>query len=46
MHERGVPVDHTTVFRWVQRYVTELEKRSAVARRTDHARGVLRSPRD
>jgi IS6 family transposase len=27
MHERGVSVDHTTVFRWVQRYAPELEKR-------------------
>ena len=27
MHERGVFVDHTTVFRWVQRYAPELEKR-------------------
>jgi IS6 family transposase len=27
MHDRGVSVDHTTVFRWVQRYAPELEKR-------------------
>jgi transposase, IS6 family len=27
MRERGVAVDHTTVFRWVQRYAPELEKR-------------------
>ena|SRR5215813_3301122 len=27
MHERGVFVDHTTVFRWVQRYAPELEQR-------------------
>jgi transposase, IS6 family len=26
-HERGVSVDHTTVFCWVQRYTPELEKR-------------------
>jgi len=25
--ERGVEVDHTTIFRWVQAYVTELDKR-------------------
>jgi IS6 family transposase len=25
--ERGVPVDHTTVFRGVQRYASELDKR-------------------
>lgn len=27
MHERGLSVDHTTVFRWVQRYAPELDKR-------------------
>jgi transposase-like protein len=27
MHERGVFVDHTTVFRWVQRYAPELDRR-------------------
>ena len=27
MQERGVSVDHTTVFRWVQRYAPELDKR-------------------
>jgi transposase, IS6 family len=27
MCERGVMVDHTTVFRWVQRYAPELDKR-------------------
>ena len=25
--ERGLPVDHTTMFRWVQHYAPELEKR-------------------
>src|SRR5512132_3542133 len=29
MGERGVIVDHTTVYRWTQRYAPELEKRSA-----------------
>src|SRR5512143_1643401 len=29
MGERGVAVDHTTVYRWPQRYAPELEKRSA-----------------
>jgi transposase-like protein len=28
MLERGLRVDHTTVFRWVQRYAPELDKRS------------------
>src|SRR5262245_32405057 len=27
MRERGVWVDHTTVFRWVQRYAPQLDKR-------------------
>jgi transposase-like protein len=27
MLERGMQVDHTTIFRWVQRYAPELEKR-------------------
>jgi transposase-like protein len=25
-HERGVTVDHTTIFRWAQRYAPEIEK--------------------
>src|SRR5512143_3887799 len=29
MGERGVAVDHTTVYRWTQRYAPELDKRSA-----------------
>jgi IS6 family transposase len=27
IHERGLSVDHTTIYRWVQRYAPELEKR-------------------
>jgi transposase, IS6 family len=27
MLERGLRVDHTTIYRWVQRYAPELEKR-------------------
>lgn len=27
MHERGLSVDHTTIFRWVQRYAPEINKR-------------------
>jgi transposase, IS6 family len=27
MRERGLPVDHTTIYRWVQSYAPELEKR-------------------
>lgn len=25
--ERGVNIDHTTIYRWVQRYAPEMEKR-------------------
>jgi hypothetical protein len=28
MAERGLSVDHTTIFRWVQHYAPELDKRS------------------
>ncbi|HEY6291924.1 MAG TPA: IS6 family transposase, partial [Terriglobia bacterium] len=27
MAERGVPVDHSTIYRWVQRYAPEIERR-------------------
>ena len=27
MGERGIPVDHTTVWRWAQRYAPEINKR-------------------
>lgn len=27
MGERGMPVDHSTIYRWVQRYAPEIEKR-------------------
>ena len=27
MAERGLKIDHTTIYRWVQRYAPELEKR-------------------
>ena len=27
MQERGIDVDHTTIYRWVQRYAPEIEKR-------------------
>jgi transposase InsO family protein len=27
MGERGVPVDHSTIYRWVQRYAPEIEER-------------------
>ena len=28
MTERGVPVDHTTIYRWVQKYAPELDKKT------------------
>jgi transposase-like protein len=28
MEERNLTVDHTTIYRWVQRYAPELDKRS------------------
>jgi IS6 family transposase len=28
MTERGLSVDHTTIYRWVQKYTPELDKRS------------------
>jgi IS6 family transposase len=31
--ERGLSVDHTTVFRWVQRYAPELDKRCRLSLR-------------
>ena len=34
MQERGVMVDHTAIFRWVQRYAPEIEKRVAGIRAT------------
>ena len=27
MSERGVPVDHFTIYRWLQKYAPEIEKR-------------------
>jgi IS6 family transposase len=27
MGERGVPVDHSTIYRWVQMYAPEMERR-------------------
>ena len=27
MRERGLPVDHVNIFRWVQRYAPEINKR-------------------
>ena len=32
MTERGVPVDHTTIYRWVQKYARELDKQTRWSR--------------
>src|SRR6478752_5785446 len=34
--ERGLLVDHVTVWRWVQRYAPEMERRFALETQTDH----------
>jgi IS6 family transposase len=44
--ERGVNVDHSTIYRWVQRYAPEMEKRLRWWRNpSDHARGSWRNRR-
>jgi hypothetical protein len=44
LDERGLQADHTTVWRWVQRYAPELEQRlrrvNLVAARSPHAQGA------
>jgi transposase-like protein len=35
--ERGIHIDHTTIYRWVQRYASEIEK---------HLRWYCRNPKD
>jgi transposase InsO family protein len=37
--DRGVEVDHTTIFRWIQAYAAELEKRIRPHLRTSNGRG-------
>ena len=37
LQERGVAVDHTTIFRWIQAYAAELEKRIRPAKRDAEA---------
>lgn len=34
LSERGVPVDHTTIYLWVQKYSPELDKRARRYRQT------------
>jgi transposase-like protein len=33
--DRGVEVDHTTIFRWIQAYAAELEKRMSLSTERD-----------
>ena len=42
LRERGLEADHTTIWRWVQRYGPELEERLRCARRSE-TRPVRRS---
>jgi hypothetical protein len=55
MAERGVSVDHSTIYRWVQRYAPEIEKRlrwhwrrprSGMLPRRNRANGTRRSERN
>ena len=41
LQDRGVEVDHTTIFRWIQAYAPELEKRIRPHLRAAMARGGL-----
>jgi hypothetical protein len=36
MEERGLAIDHTTIYRWVQRYAPDLEKRCRCPYRKPH----------
>ena len=44
MRERGLCVDHTTIYRWVQRYAPEIDKRCRPFLRTHH--GFVSNRRD
>jgi len=37
MNERGLTVDHTTIYRWVQRYAVEIRRRLAKFARAPNA---------
>ncbi len=43
MTERGLSVDHTTIYRWVQEYAPELDKRSPYPVKT-HSSWIRASP--
>ena len=40
MTERGVAVDHSTIYRWVQRFAPEMEKRLPTGSETPIPRGI------
>jgi IS6 family transposase len=39
--ERGVAVDHTTIYRWVQRYAPELDKQTRWYRRVSEMESAV-----
>ena len=41
MTERGVPVDHTTICRWVQKYTLELDKQTRWYRQVKYLNNIL-----
>jgi transposase, IS6 family len=44
MRERGVWVDHTTVYRWVQRYAPELDQRCRPSLRATNGSNEMDPP--
>ena len=41
MTERGVPVDHTRIYRWVQKYALELDKQTRWYRQAKYLNNIL-----
>ena len=41
MTEWGVPVDHTTIYRWVQKYALELDKQTRWYRQVKYLNNIL-----
>jgi transposase-like protein len=44
LQDRGVEVDHTTIFRWIQAYAVELEKRIGTMQTCRVCSGWLSAP--
>jgi len=40
MTERGLSLDHTTIYRWVQKYSPEIYKRSRPYLKQNHAKPI------